>query len=118
MSEQKFDMAAYREGFVSGWFQCVGNKEPDKDKLRQIAEAAADNFLGVPPSMWIPVAKQMPHDGQLVVLRMVEAGERGDIRYAIGWYDGPTMRKHRLGGNRESAGRQSRVGPDSLVRSA
>ena len=43
------------------------------------------------PSLWIPVAKQMPHDGQLVVLRMAETSERRDIHYGIGWYDGPTM---------------------------
>jgi hypothetical protein len=30
----------------------------------------------------------MPHDGQLVVLRMMES-IRKDVRYAIGWYNGP-----------------------------
>jgi len=36
---------SFRDGFVAGWMECVGYKEPDKKKLREIAEAAADNYL-------------------------------------------------------------------------
>lgn len=89
MTERRFDSATYREGFVRGWVECVGDKELDKHKLRQIAEAAANSVLGTPTSPWITVAKQRPYDGQLVVLRM--ADERQNIHYCIGWYDGPTM---------------------------
>ncbi len=37
---------------------------------------------------WVPVSARMPHDGQLVVLRMMES-IRKDVHCAIGWYSGP-----------------------------
>lgn len=42
---KEVDRAAFREGFVAGWFECIKQTEPDKLKLKQIAEAAADNFI-------------------------------------------------------------------------
>ena len=35
----------FRDGFVAGWIECVGDKEPDKQKLKEIAEAAADKYV-------------------------------------------------------------------------
>lgn len=35
----------FRDGFVAGWMECVGDKEHDKLKLKEIAEAAADNYI-------------------------------------------------------------------------
>jgi len=34
---------------------------------------------------WVPVSARMPHDGQLVALRMMESIHK-DVHYAIGWY--------------------------------
>jgi len=42
---KEVDRAAFREGFVTGWFECFKHAEPDKMKLKQVAEAAADNFI-------------------------------------------------------------------------
>ncbi len=42
---KEVDSAAFREGFVTGWFECIKHAEPDKVKLKQIAEAAGDNFI-------------------------------------------------------------------------
>jgi hypothetical protein len=42
---KEVDRAAFREGFVTGWVECYKHAEPDKVKLKQIAEAAADNFI-------------------------------------------------------------------------
>jgi hypothetical protein len=36
---------AFREGFIAGWCECVGESEANKTKLKQIAEAAADRYL-------------------------------------------------------------------------
>lgn len=36
---------SFRDGFVAGWMECVGDKEPNKRKLKQIAEAAVDNYI-------------------------------------------------------------------------
>jgi len=36
---------AFQEGFIAGWCECVGENEPNKTKLRQIAEAALDRYL-------------------------------------------------------------------------
>lgn len=36
---------SFRDGFVAAWMECVGDKEPDKRKLREISEAAADNYI-------------------------------------------------------------------------
>jgi hypothetical protein len=35
----------FRSGFVAGWQECAGSVEQDKTKLKQIAVAAADNYL-------------------------------------------------------------------------
>ncbi len=35
----------FRAGFVVGWMQAVGSQEPDKVKLKQAAEAAADQYI-------------------------------------------------------------------------
>jgi len=35
----------FRSGFVAGWYECVGSIEKDKTKLKQIAIAAADNYI-------------------------------------------------------------------------
>lgn len=42
---KRVDRDTFREGFVIGWYECVGDREPDKTKLRLIAEAAADNYF-------------------------------------------------------------------------
>ena len=34
---------------------------------------------------WVPVSALVPHDGQLVALRMMESIHK-DVHYAIGWY--------------------------------
>jgi len=36
---------SFRQGFVIGWIECVGNQEPNKKKLKAIAEAAAGNYI-------------------------------------------------------------------------
>jgi hypothetical protein len=41
-------------------------------------------------SAWIPVEKQMPHDGQLVIVRVAESISK-NVLYGVGWYDGTTM---------------------------
>ena len=38
-------------------------------------------------SNWIPVSVRMPHDGQPVILSMMES-MRKNVRYAIGYYSG------------------------------
>ena len=51
MSEQitvngkQLDRAAFKTGFVIGWIECFGDKEPDKLRMKEIAEAAADNYF-------------------------------------------------------------------------
>jgi len=35
----------FRAGFVVGWMQAVESQEPDKVKLKKIAEAAADEYI-------------------------------------------------------------------------
>jgi hypothetical protein len=42
---KELDRAAFREGFVTGWFECFKHTELDKVKLKQIAEAAAEKFI-------------------------------------------------------------------------
>jgi hypothetical protein len=39
------DSCSFRDGFVAGWIECVGGKERDKTKLKEIAEAAADKYI-------------------------------------------------------------------------
>ncbi len=36
---------SFRDGFIAGWIECVGGRERDKKKLREIAEAAADKYI-------------------------------------------------------------------------
>jgi len=51
MSEQitvngkQLDRAAFKAGYVMGWIECVGDKEPDKVKMKEIAEAAAAKYF-------------------------------------------------------------------------
>ena len=36
---------SFRDGFVAGWMKCVVDQEPNKQKLKEIAEAAADKYI-------------------------------------------------------------------------
>jgi len=45
VNEKQLDRAAFKAAFVIGWIECVGSKEPDKVKMTQIEEAAANNYL-------------------------------------------------------------------------
>jgi hypothetical protein len=42
---EQLDRAAFKAGYVMGWIGCVGSKERDKVRMKEIAEAAADSYL-------------------------------------------------------------------------
>jgi hypothetical protein len=44
VTQERLD-ESFRVGFITGWIQCVGDKETNKKKLKQIAGAAFENYI-------------------------------------------------------------------------